>query len=891
MHRGSGGFASVVTGIALLAWPSLAPFTLLRLVPAVEAGAVAHLESARHRLGGAARAGRAPGSVAMDVAATSRRRHEALERRRWHGREPRRGAPDPVRFTQPGTTTGVDGRRGRAGVAPVASRTRRRAPGYPTAPTAARRVPEWEDVVSAVSADRGCRATGWSRWPLTPRRQRSGRDIGSVRSSAGGSSPDGAAGRSPPSPSPLVAAVLRPAIAADRPRARRRHRRRRRRRRPRHLADRWADRRGVGPGRRPRLSRPAPADAGARSCPGCSPPLSVLEPTARGARTRRRAVGVVHDRLARTFTARAHRRRAPGSSSSAVTTRPARVEAWVGRLSSLARQGGLVHRLQWVERSLPDGGAEIRRHFAGAARIGVDTAAGRSYAALLDSESRRSPAPRGAPRRDACTPGRAPAPYARPAAGGLAGACTVLLRRGGEPPTADGRGRHRRRTAPRPGVAPHAIHRGFEPDGSLQARARMPGGTSWRAAASPGATGAPVSPWPMALAPSGGACVSTGRGTRPSGWPSGPGPTSARTSSARCCSPRSAGRCRWSWSPSARCERLGGSSRRGPLTSPTPSCAGAAASCRPPGDGARRRSWPSARTELADGHGHYRFTGYVTVSAEDLADLDDACSQVEQAAARSGLELRRCYGDQVARLRLHVAARAAGSSEETGRALVSPAHQVTTRHLGAAYPFASEPGLGGRGVLIGRDLFGGAFAYDPFELYRDGCRHQPEHGRLRPDRPGQERIRQELPVAPGGVRPTGLGRRPQGGVRTAGTGVWARSRSPCAPAATCGSTPSTALATPFPKNAPVGAANCWPRWRPPRWEGPSCRRNAALWTWQWTRRRRRRRRRRPRLRHPRFPTSSRHSSHPTKRPPVGSGPIRRRSRPTEGRLPSSSVDW
>ena len=48
---GNGGqFASVVTGIALLLIAILAPFTLLRLVPAVEAGAVAHLESTRHRL-------------------------------------------------------------------------------------------------------------------------------------------------------------------------------------------------------------------------------------------------------------------------------------------------------------------------------------------------------------------------------------------------------------------------------------------------------------------------------------------------------------------------------------------------------------------------------------------------------------------------------------------------------------------------------------------------------------------------------------------------------------------------------------------------------------------------------------------------------------------------
>jgi hypothetical protein len=54
-----------------------------------------------------------------------------------------------------------------------------------------------------------------------------------------------------------------------------------------------------------------------------------------------------------------------------------------------------------------------------------------------------------------------------------------------------------------------------------------------------------------------------------------------------------------------------------------------------------------------------------------------------------------------------------------------PAHHATTRHLGAAYPFASEAGLGGRGVLIGRDLLGGAFVYDPFELYSAGVLTNP----------------------------------------------------------------------------------------------------------------------------------------------------------------------
>src|SRR5580698_985258 len=54
-----------------------------------------------------------------------------------------------------------------------------------------------------------------------------------------------------------------------------------------------------------------------------------------------------------------------------------------------------------------------------------------------------------------------------------------------------------------------------------------------------------------------------------------------------------------------------------------------------------------------------------------------------------------------------------------------PAHETTTRHLGAAYPFATEPGLGTDGILVGRDLIGGAFVYDPFKLYRAGFLTNP----------------------------------------------------------------------------------------------------------------------------------------------------------------------
>jgi hypothetical protein len=49
-----------------------------------------------------------------------------------------------------------------------------------------------------------------------------------------------------------------------------------------------------------------------------------------------------------------------------------------------------------------------------------------------------------------------------------------------------------------------------------------------------------------------------------------------------------------------------------------------------------------------------------------------------------------------------------------------PAHRATTAHLQAAYPFMAEGGLGAGGVYIGRDLLGGSFCYDPWDLYRRG---------------------------------------------------------------------------------------------------------------------------------------------------------------------------
>ena len=65
---------------------------------------------------------------------------------------------------------------------------------------------------------------------------------------------------------------------------------------------------------------------------------------------------------------------------------------------------------------------------------------------------------------------------------------------------------------------------------------------------------------------------------------------------------------------------------------------------------ARRRRLSEATSrreeELADGHAAVRFAGYVTVSARTSEELERNCSEIEHAAQMARLELLRLYGQQ-----------------------------------------------------------------------------------------------------------------------------------------------------------------------------------------------------------------------------------------------------
>lgn len=57
--------------------------------------------------------------------------------------------------------------------------------------------------------------------------------------------------------------------------------------------------------------------------------------------------------------------------------------------------------------------------------------------------------------------------------------------------------------------------------------------------------------------------------------------------------------------------------------------------------------------------------------------------------------------------------------------MIPPAHRATTAHVAALYPFVAEPALGVGAPYVGRDLLGGSFCFDPFDLYAAGVLTNP----------------------------------------------------------------------------------------------------------------------------------------------------------------------
>ena len=93
-------------------------------------------------------------------------------------------------------------------------------------------------------------------------------------------------------------------------------------------------------------------------------------------------MGVVHDRTTRTLTA-ALALRGRSFALLGADEQDRRVGAWASVLSSLAREGSPVHRVQWVAASFPDDGEGLRSYLVSEAASDAASACTASYDALL----------------------------------------------------------------------------------------------------------------------------------------------------------------------------------------------------------------------------------------------------------------------------------------------------------------------------------------------------------------------------------------------------------------------------------------------------------------------------------------------------------------------------
>jgi hypothetical protein len=377
--------------------------------------------------------------------------------------------------------------------------------------------------------------------------------------------------------------------------------------------------------------------------PVASPPAAAVGLELLAAPLRGEAVGIVKDRRGRTYTAAL----AVKVSSFGLldrTEQEARQAAWGGVLSSMAREGSPVSRIQWVERTVPADGDEIGRYLGDAwdrGSVPLESLAMQSYLDLVGS----APTVTKDHELFVCLQIDAKRAWRQmKRAGGKggadAGACTVLLREleslGERLAAAD----VRVVGALRPGMVASALRVSFDPwsrpglarlasadrdrDGIDEAAA-WPVATeaSWSTYRSDGAVHATywIASWPRTEV--GAAFLS---------------PLLLHAQMVRAIavtiepvSPVRAIR----EVEASRTSDLADRELRGRMGFM---------------ETARRQRVAEAtirrEDELADGHAAVRFAGYVTVSAQSGEELERHCSEVEHAAQMARLELLRLYGQQ-----------------------------------------------------------------------------------------------------------------------------------------------------------------------------------------------------------------------------------------------------
>ena len=367
-----------------------------------------------------------------------------------------------------------------------------------------------------------------------------------------------------------------------------------------------------------------------------------IEPVPVGADPAAPVAGVVMDARARTATAvlavQGHSFALLGPAE-----QDSRIAAWARVLASMAREGSAVHRVQWVESCLPDDGSAVRDHQLAQAELGRETAPGRSYQSLVDQSV---PVTRRHRVLLALSIHAGHSSRAiRASGGGDAGATMVLLREvvalqrlvEDADATVEGiLGPRALASVMRETSAPlHSV-------GGIGAET----GTVDRTSAEEGGSRSSGNPWPMVVEPQWDS-VHVDATWHTTYWisewprtdvtPDFLGPllfSPLRRSISLVMEPVSPIRAARQVAQARTADIADGELRRrgGFLVT--------ARQTREK-EGAEHRD-----VELADGHAQYRFSGYVTVTADDPDELRDACGSIEQAAGQTRMELRRLYGEQ-----------------------------------------------------------------------------------------------------------------------------------------------------------------------------------------------------------------------------------------------------
>jgi hypothetical protein len=411
------------------------------------------------------------------------------------------------------------------------------------------------------------------------------------------------------------------------------------------------------------VARPVTMRGRGQARPSVFAGLSVVAATL-GAQTQSQSpspsseIGVVIDGPARTASAvlavRGHSFALLGSAD-----QDSRIAAWARVLSAMAREGSDVYRVQWIESCLPDDGSSLRRHWSDHAVLGTDTPAGRSYQALVDEASpvtrrhrvvvvlsvRMSRSTRSSRTHRSSRPTRS-SRWIRTSGRDMSGVGVVL----GREVLALHRALDGADISVEGVLGPAALSRvigdAFAPGMDAPGPAAEPAAEPpARPAARPAATTSRW-PWPMAVEPHWDS-VRTDATWQATYWiaewprvdvtPDFLGPllfSPLRRSIVLTMEPVSPSRAARQVAQARTADIADGELRRRGGFLDTARHA------------REKESAEERDTELADGHAQYRFSGYVTVTADSRDELDASRATLEQAAGQARIDLRLLFGEQ-----------------------------------------------------------------------------------------------------------------------------------------------------------------------------------------------------------------------------------------------------